>query len=84
MVLARRGETAEGERLVRAAVELLAPTDALVSKAEVMLDLAEVLELAGRRDEASAAAREAARLYAAKGADAGVRLAEARVAELAS
>ncbi len=83
LVLARRGETAEAERLVRAAVEILAPTDSLLSQAEVMLDLAEVLELAGRRDEASAAAREATRLYAAKGADAGVRLAEARVAELA-
>jgi len=82
MVLARRGETAEAERLVRAALELLAPTDALVSQAEVMLDLAEVLELALRPDEASAAARDAARLYAEKGADAGVRLAEARVAEL--
>jgi hypothetical protein len=42
----------------------------------------EVLELAGRRDEASAAAREAGRLYAAKSARAGVRLAEARAAEL--
>jgi class 3 adenylate cyclase/tetratricopeptide (TPR) repeat protein len=82
LVLARRGETAEAERLARAAVELLAPTDALMSKAETMLDLAEVLELAGRRDEASAAAGEAARIYAAKGAEAGVRLAEARVAEL--
>jgi tetratricopeptide (TPR) repeat protein len=82
MVLARRGETAEAERLVRAAVELLAPTDSLAGQAEVMLDLAEVIALAGRADEASAAAREAARLYAEKGADAGVRLAEARVAEL--
>ncbi|HMJ00058.1 MAG TPA: adenylate/guanylate cyclase domain-containing protein [Gaiellaceae bacterium] len=81
-VLARRGERAEAERLVRAAAELLAPTDGLVGQAEVMLDLAEVLALAGRRAEASAAAREAARLYAAKGADGGVRLAEARVAEL--
>jgi tetratricopeptide (TPR) repeat protein len=82
MVLARRGETAEAERLARAAVELLAPTDSLVAQAEVMLDLAEVLALAGRSDEASAAAREAAQIYAAKGAGAGVRLAEARVAEL--
>jgi class 3 adenylate cyclase/tetratricopeptide (TPR) repeat protein len=81
-VLARRGETAEAESLAQSAVELLAPTDALVAKAEVMLDLAEVLELAGRPDEASSAAREAVRLYAAKGADAGVRLAEARAAEL--
>ncbi|MEP6910356.1 MAG: AAA family ATPase [Actinomycetota bacterium] len=82
MVLARRGETAEGEQLARAAVELLASTDALFSKAEVMLNLAEVLRLAGRRDEATAAALDAARMYAAKGADAGVRLAEARAAEI--
>ncbi len=81
-VLARRGETAEAERLVRAAVELLAPTDALISQAESMMDLVEVLELADRPDEASAAAREAARLYAAKGATAGVRFAEARAAAL--
>jgi tetratricopeptide (TPR) repeat protein len=82
LVLARRGETAEAERLARAAVELLAPTDALVTRAEVMLDMAEVMKLADRLDEAIVAARDAARLYAAKGADAGVRLAEARVAEL--
>jgi tetratricopeptide (TPR) repeat protein len=81
-VLARRGETAQGERLGRLAIELLEPTDALTGKAETELDLAEVLKLAGRANEASAAAREAVRLYAAKGADAGVRLAEARVAEL--
>jgi tetratricopeptide (TPR) repeat protein len=81
-VSAQRGETAEGERLVRAALELLAPTDGLVAQAEVRLDLAEVLDLAGRPDEARAAAKDAARLYAAKGADAGVRIAEARVAEI--
>jgi class 3 adenylate cyclase/tetratricopeptide (TPR) repeat protein len=81
-VSARRGETADAERLVRAAVEFLAPTDALVGQAEVMLDLAEVLDLAGRPDEARAAARDAVRLYERKGADAGVRLAEARVAKL--
>jgi hypothetical protein len=82
LVLARRGETAEGERLVRIAVELLAPTDALLSQADVALALAAVLGLANRAHEASAAARDAAAIYAAKGADAGVRLAEARAAEL--
>ena len=66
MVLARRGETAEGERILRAAIELLAPTDALISKAEVALGLAEVLKLAGRTDEAGAAAQEAIMIYAAR------------------
>ena len=75
-VLARKGDSAEAERLVRRAVELLEPTDALISKAEARLDLAEVLQLAGRPGEAAVAAREAAELYAAKGADAGVRTAE--------
>jgi fructoselysine-6-P-deglycase FrlB-like protein len=82
MVISRRGSTAEAVRLVRAALELLAPTDALVSKAESTLALVEVLELAGRADEAGAAARDAATIYAAKGAEAGVRLAEARAARL--
>jgi class 3 adenylate cyclase len=81
-VLARRGETAEAERLVRHVIGLLEPTDGLTGKAEALLALAEVLELAGRRGEAAAAAREAAELYAAKGAEAGVRAAESRAAEL--
>ena len=82
MVQARRGNMDEAERLARASVELLAPTDALVGKAETMLNLAEVLELAGRREEAASATREAVRLYAEKGATAGVRLAEVRLARL--
>ena len=81
-VLARKGESAEAERLVRHVIELLEPTDTLTGKAEALLDLAKVLELTGRRDEAVAAVREAAELYAAKGAKAGVRAAEARAAEL--
>jgi len=81
-VLARRGESAEAERLVRRVIELLEPTDSLTGKAEVLLDLAEVLQLSGRRNEAETAAREAAELYAAKGAEAGVRVAETRAAEL--
>ncbi len=81
-VLARRGETAEAERLVRQVIELIEPTDTLTGKAEARLDLAVVLQLAGRPREAATAAREAAELYAAKGAEAGVRAAEARAAEL--
>ena len=81
-VLARKGESAEAERLVRRVIDLLEPTDTVTGKAEALLALAEVLELTGRLGEAATAAHEAAGLYAAKGADAGVRVAEARAAEL--
>ncbi len=81
-VLARKGEAAEAERLVRRVIEFLEPTDTLTGKAEALLDLAEVLQLSGRSSEAATPAREAAALYAEKGADAGVRAAEARAAEL--
>jgi len=81
-VLARRGEGAGAERLVRQVIEFLEPTDTPIGKAEALLNLAEVLQLAGRHDEGANAAHEAAELYAAKGAKAGVRVAETRVAEL--
>ncbi len=68
-VLARRGRFDEAERLAGEAVELLRETDALVMKADALVDLAEVLRLAGRRDDASAALAEARALYALKGAN---------------
>jgi class 3 adenylate cyclase/tetratricopeptide (TPR) repeat protein len=67
-VLARRGEYAEAERLAREAVTKADATDALVSQGDTRRDLAEVLELAGRRDEAAAALREALERYERKGA----------------
>ena len=50
--LARRGALAEGEARVREALDLLATTDATVLLLDAYLDLGEVLELAGRYDEA--------------------------------
>jgi class 3 adenylate cyclase/tetratricopeptide (TPR) repeat protein len=47
-VLAQRGDVEEGERLVREAIEILAPTDAVIMKFSAFYDLAEVLRLAGR------------------------------------
>jgi tetratricopeptide (TPR) repeat protein len=67
-ILARRGSFVEAERLVGEAVELLAATDALVLKADALADLAEVLRLADRREEANAALDGALRLYEQKGA----------------
>jgi class 3 adenylate cyclase/tetratricopeptide (TPR) repeat protein len=64
---ARRGELAEGERLAREAVEWAARTDRLIDRAAVHADLAEVLRLAGRDEEAAAALDEAIRLHEQKG-----------------
>ena len=47
-LLARRGELEEGERLAREAVALAEETDMLNVHGDALLDLAEVLALAGR------------------------------------
>jgi tetratricopeptide (TPR) repeat protein len=65
--LARKGEFEEAERMAREALEIMARTDAIDDRADVYVALSEVLRLAGRHDEATAAADEAARLFEAKG-----------------
>jgi tetratricopeptide (TPR) repeat protein len=67
--LARRGELKEAESLVREALAILEPTDALLFKFGALLDLAEVLRLAGRESDAQAAVDEA-RLHAEEKASA--------------
>ena len=66
-LLARRGELVEAEALVRAAVDVLEPTDFTVLQADAHLDLGEVLIAAGRRDEARAAYETARALAESKG-----------------
>jgi tetratricopeptide (TPR) repeat protein len=66
-LLARRGDHEEAERLGREAVELVERSDLLNSQGDALLDLAEVLRLAGREDEARATAAEAARRFERKG-----------------
>ncbi len=66
-VEARRGRFEHAEQLVRRGVELIRATDELDSQASALMDLAEVLTLADRRQEATAAATEAERLFRAKG-----------------
>jgi class 3 adenylate cyclase/tetratricopeptide (TPR) repeat protein len=67
-VLARRGEQMEAEGLAREAVALAAGTDGLISRGDALTDLAEVLELAGRREDATVALYEALERYERKGA----------------
>src|SRR6266540_5681129 len=66
-VLARRGEHGEAERLAREAVAIGEATDFLNGRGDACADLAEVFELAGQRDEATAALEEALALYERKG-----------------
>jgi tetratricopeptide (TPR) repeat protein len=66
-LLARRGDHAEAERLAREAVALSNATDMLAEQGNALVDLAEVLTLAGRREEAAEALAEAERLFVEKG-----------------
>ena len=66
-VAARRGDVAKGEALVREALDILAPTDAVLLKTGALLDLAEVLRLAGRETEANVAIEQVVELAELKG-----------------
>jgi tetratricopeptide (TPR) repeat protein len=63
--LARRGELEEGERRTREAVALAEETDMLNAHADALIDLAEVLALAGR--DATPELERALALYERKG-----------------
>jgi tetratricopeptide (TPR) repeat protein len=73
-VLARRVDIEEAERLAREATALGARTDYVDLHAQAVADLAEVLRLAGRLEEAAAATAEAVRLDEEKGNIAGAAL----------
>jgi predicted ATPase/DNA-binding SARP family transcriptional activator len=66
-LLAHRGEIEAGLRLVREAIELAERTDGLNAHADALLDLSEVLELAGEPELARSATEEAVSLYKRKG-----------------
>jgi DNA-binding SARP family transcriptional activator len=78
-VLARRGRIEEAEALAREGVALAADSEFVVAHADVLLDLAEVLELADRPEEARGAATEAVSIYERKGNVAGARKAQTLV-----
>ncbi len=65
-VHASRGEHAKAEPLAREAVEMLGETDALPAQGDALFDLAEVLDAAGRREQAANALREALECYERK------------------
>jgi DNA-binding SARP family transcriptional activator len=66
-ILAADGRLDEAEGLARDAVELAAQTDLLNFRADALVDLAAVLDAAGRAADAATVVEEAIRLYEQKG-----------------
>jgi predicted ATPase/class 3 adenylate cyclase len=81
-ILARRGELDAAEALAREAIGIGQPTDLLGTRGDAISDLAEVLVLAGRRDESLAALEDASELYERKGNVTALARARTRAAEL--
>jgi tetratricopeptide (TPR) repeat protein len=81
-VLARGGNRDEAGRLAQEAVALMEPTDALDMRADGLVDLAEVLRLCGRPDEAVESLHRAIHLYERKEHLVGLRRARTILTEL--
>ena len=64
---AQAGNLEEGAKLGFEAVQIVEQTDALTQHGEVLLDLAEVLSLANRLEEAADCVESALKLFARKG-----------------
>ena len=77
---ANLGRADEGERFAREGVAMVDRTDFLLDRADARMDLAEVLRLAGRTDEAARLLGEARRLHDEKGNAVSARRAEALLA----
>jgi len=83
-LLAQRGETDDAIELADEAVSLLAPTEELLSRFELLLHQAEVLRFAGREADAAAAIEQAIELSERKRASGETRRARERLASLSS
>ena len=82
LVAAHRGEHAEAERLAREALTYSQQTDQPRFQGDAYYDLAEVLQAAGRREEAAAAWHEALDRYERKGIIPLARRVRERLADL--
>jgi class 3 adenylate cyclase/tetratricopeptide (TPR) repeat protein len=78
-VLARQGDPEEAERHAREAVAIADETDNLAPQGDAYADLAEVLVLVGKGDEAAAALEQAIERYARKENVVSMRRAQARL-----
>jgi len=82
LLQSHRGEHPEAERLAREAVDWAERSDSLLNQGDAFAVLAQVLEAAGRRDGALAAAQEALDRYERKGVVPLVRRLRERLAAL--
>ena len=82
-LLVRRGEAEDAVRLAHEAMDILRPTQETFTMSILLVDAAEVLQLAGRQEEEAAVLREAIRVSEQKGATVLVRRAEERLTQLA-
>jgi len=73
VLLVHRGRLEDAERSARGAVEMAESTDQLDAQAQAHADLAAILRIATRREEAIQEFERALRLYRRKGNDTGVR-----------
>jgi hypothetical protein len=81
-VLARRGQTAEAEELVRSAITKSEQSEQLNSRAQALADLGEVLRLAERPDHAAEELARAQELWEQKGNRVSAARAQAQVEKL--
>jgi hypothetical protein len=82
-LFARHGDAVEGDALARASVALADQTDALNHRGRAHVDLAEVLRLGGRADEATTEVENALQAFEQKENDVSARRARALLEELA-
>ena len=83
-VAAQRGKLEDAKALAREAIALIDATDYLNERADTYMALAEVLQLGGQAEEATAAVQHAVELYGHKGATYLVEKAQAQLATLRS
>jgi len=82
-VLAQRGELVEAEKLAREGIDIVEQTDWHLHRGEAFTALGEVLELAGRGDEARAVYEQAIEAFERKGSLADVEATRRRLEQLA-
>jgi tetratricopeptide (TPR) repeat protein len=82
-LLVQEGKLSEAEELAREAVRLMQETDALSAKARFSLDMAAILQAAGKPGEAVEAVERAIELFDRKGNAVGVKRARGQLAEIA-
>jgi class 3 adenylate cyclase/tetratricopeptide (TPR) repeat protein len=81
-VLAQRGEFLEAEKLAREGVDIVEETDWHLHRGDAFTALGEVLELAGRRDEARAVYEQAIEAFELKGSLPDLEATRQRIAAL--